>query len=124
MTKILLGSPVKKVLNLDGKSLCCYSSGGTSLNSKSLDLWYGNNLRPEEVFVREFVALSILQSNENIIVFGEGLDFTPEFGLIKDSMLFHDLDMGEFKFKPGLFGKYLSSMLRVWPADWSRQICY
>ena len=54
--------------------------------------------------MREFIALPILQSNEDVVVFGEGFDFAPKFGLVQDGMLFHDLDMGEFQFKSGVRG--------------------
>ena len=62
-------------------------------------------LRPKEIFMGELIGLPILEAKEDVVAFGEGLDFAPELSLVKGGIFFHDLDVGEFEFEPTVGGE-------------------
>ena len=43
--------------------------------------------------MRELIFASKLESNDDVVVFGDGLDFAPEFNFIEVMVGFHEFEM-------------------------------
>ena len=50
--------------------------------------------------MRELILASILESNDDVVVLGDGLDFAPELNFIEIMVGFHEFEMSQFKLHP------------------------
>ena len=65
--------------------------------------------------MRELIGFAKLESNNNIVRFGESFDSSPKLDFVEIALLIHQLSSSTFQSHPESIDGYLSSTLRVNP---------